>query len=664
MEALDTLHPAAPVTAPDTTAGRRLRSVLAACAAYLALALGFSWPLPLGLSTRLLGNPGGDAGVYVWNLWVFRHELVDYGRSPFFTSTLFAPAEHTGLALHNYTVFADLLALPWLNVLGLIATFNAVYLVIAALNGLGLFLLARHLTRDTPAAFLAGASFAFSPFLMTRATEHFSLLTAAALPVFLLLLLRARETLQRRHAIGAGAALAGAFFSDAYYGVFCLLMAGYALAGWLLEAYSRPEPASAREGRSRRALGTLLLVVAGVTVWQMSSRRTLYTPVLLLTLLALGYWASAARLGLRLRAPTPSWRVGLRLVAWGLATAASALLPLLHAFASSWAEGRYVQPEVNWRSSPPGIDVLALLIPNPNHPLFGWIGRDWLALRPNGYVENVASQSLVVLAVLAAAALRRPGSLPRFWVGFTGLFALLAAGPFVRVAALDTHVPTPWTLLRYVPVLANARSPTRFAVLVTLGSAILFAHALKALRRDALRGGALAGVAGLLLFELLPAPRTLFDARIPRVYQRIASDPSDVTVLELPVGVRSGASNEGNFSAFSQFCQTAHGKSLFGGYLSRVEPQRVEAYRRFPLLDALFTLSSGGELTEEQGERARLDRRRFREEARLGYVVIDTERASARLQRFAINVLRLRKVGAEGRYDLYVPYSFEGVAHP
>ena len=47
-----------------------------------------SWPLPRHLSTHLTGPPGSDAGVYLWNTWVFSHELVDHGTTPFVTDAI------------------------------------------------------------------------------------------------------------------------------------------------------------------------------------------------------------------------------------------------------------------------------------------------------------------------------------------------------------------------------------------------------------------------------------------------------------------------------------------------------------------------------------------------------------------------------------------------
>src|SRR3990170_8112452 len=99
---------------------------LGACVlgAYVALALVQAWPLPLHLGTHLTGQPAGDTGVYVWNLWIFRHELINLGTTPLRTLEILPLAGPTDLSLHNYTIFADLLALPLLGWLDLIRTFN------------------------------------------------------------------------------------------------------------------------------------------------------------------------------------------------------------------------------------------------------------------------------------------------------------------------------------------------------------------------------------------------------------------------------------------------------------------------------------------------------------------------------------------------------------
>jgi hypothetical protein len=195
-----------------------------AVAAYGVMALAFTWPLVLHLSTRLTGSPGGDTGVYVWNTWVFRHEIVEHGRFPFFTNEIFSLTPRVDLSLHNYTTFANLLAFPLIPHLGVVASFNVVYLLTTVVTGYAMFLLVLHVTRRPVESWLAGLLFAWSPVLVARGTAHFSLVAAAPLPAFVLLMLRAAETQRPRFAVGAGLAVAWAAFSDVYYAVYCVML--------------------------------------------------------------------------------------------------------------------------------------------------------------------------------------------------------------------------------------------------------------------------------------------------------------------------------------------------------------------------------------------------------------------------------------------------------
>jgi hypothetical protein len=158
-----------------------------------------------------------------------------------------------------------------------------------------------------------------------------------------------------------------------------------------------------------------------------------------------------------------------------------------------------------------------------------------------------------------------------------------------------------------------------------------------------------------LAFELLPVPRTLYSAEIPSPYRTIAADTRPVRVLELPFGIRDGLSSFGDFSAASQFYQTAHGKRLVGGYLSRISGQRVAFLRRRPVLNALVTLSEKQPLTDRSASRARRTADEFLEQSRLGYVVIDTSRSTPELRAFAISLFNLRQIETDGVFELYVP---------
>ena len=77
------------MTSPENTSAY-LRLHVRALIAYTVLAVVFTWPLPLHMATHFTGSPEGDTGVYVWNQWVFRHELLAGHVNPYFTDRIFA----------------------------------------------------------------------------------------------------------------------------------------------------------------------------------------------------------------------------------------------------------------------------------------------------------------------------------------------------------------------------------------------------------------------------------------------------------------------------------------------------------------------------------------------------------------------------------------------
>lgn len=634
--------------------------------AYAAITVAFSWPLTANMSTHLTGPVGSDPGVYVWNQWVFRHEILDNRSSPYFTDVIFGGGRPASLGLHNYTTFQNLLALPLAGFFGVVATFNLVYLLMIVLTAYTTFLLARHVTGRLPESWLAGLLFAWSPLLVTRGMGAFSLVAAAPLAVFLLVLMRADGHERMRDAALLGVTIGWAASADAYYGVYCLLLGAIFVIARVVSIVPSP-----RAGRSRAALWGLdvvILSVAGLGVamaisggWELTflgqslRMRSLYTPVLILTILVV------VRLGWSYRAawvPITSadvWRFARLTFATGLVVTL-VMSPVLYAAAVrlAGAGGGFVNPQIYWRSSPPGVDLLAFVLPNPNHPLAPAGIAAWLDTRTMGFIENVASIPLVALAALLVA--WRTGWRPsRWWSGLAVLFGLLALGPFVSVAGVNTYVPGPWALLRYVPVLGFGRSPTRFAVVMTLAIAVLFAAALAWLGQQyPHRRRMILAVAALLLgFELLPAPRPLHSARVPSIYRHVAAAPADTTLLELPYGIRDGMSSIGDFSARTQFYQTAHGKPIMGGLLSRVSKRRVDELRADPVRHALARLSEGRELRYEEELALLNGGPAFVRNRNIGFVVIDHDKTPAEYRGLVIKAFRLQHVESDGPLALY-----------
>ena len=632
---------------------------------YVLVALAFTWPLPLYLGTRLTGDPGGDTGVYVWNQWVFQHETATLS-NPLSTQQILSLSQRVDLSQHNYTAFLNLLALPLIPLAGIITAFNVVLIavtVITALCGYALARLAFPTTRVE--AFAAGLAFAWAPAIVARTTGHFSLVAAAPLAAFAWCLIKAERTRRTIFAALAGLAMAWAAFCDAYFAVFCVMVAGLYVASLTLEV-TRRQPI--RHVPWVWLLNLSILLSAGLVLGLAFGRggriellglqvslRGLYTPVLVLTILILIRVALLFRAQLR-SAAQPSW-IWKFAVIGGIACAGP-LSPVIYGLGQGIVDGHFVSPPVFWRSSPRGVDLLAYVHPNPNHPISRWLLGDGQATAPVVFVEYTAAFSLVavgiVIAGLAWARFRPKAG----WWWLTCGFVALSFGPFLIVAGMNTHVPGPWALLRYVPLINAVRTPTRFAIVAGLGLAMLMAGALAALgerwpeRRRMLGWGALV----LLLCELVPAPRTLYSAEYSPLSAIIAADPRPTRVLNLPFGVRDGRSSAGDFSARYQFEQTRHGKPLIGGYLSRVSSRRLAGMiERFPPLGPLVSMSEGEVLSDAEAARFVSESRTFAAAADVGYVVIDTSRVTPQLRDLAIEAFALEPIAMDGPHALYRP---------
>jgi hypothetical protein len=538
-----------------------------------------------------------------------------------------------------------------------------VYLLMTVLTAYMAFLLARHVTGRIPESWLAGLAFAWSPALVTRGMGHFSVAAAAPLAAFMLVLLRTAERERMRDAVLLGATVWWAASTDVYFAVYCLLIAAVFLCARTVTVQRAP---TTPRRAAPWALDVLLLSMVGLVVamvisggWQftflgrVARVRSLNTPVLVLTALAV------LRIGWRYRTHLAHverahvWQT-MRLATVAGVFASIMLSPVLYAVTLRIAQDGFDGQRTFWRSSPRGVDLVSFILPNPNHALTPDTVQAFLTPRPDAYPENVASLSLVVAAVIVAAC-RLGWVVPRLWAGFAVLFGLLSLGPFVHVLGVNTYVPGPWALLRYVPLLGLARTPARFTTVLMLTVAVLFAVALSWLvaRLPARRRIILTTVSVLLIFELLPLPRMLYPAEVPRIYRHVAAAPADARVLELPFGVRDGTSSVGDFTARSQFFQTSHHKMLIGGYLSRVSRRRIAEIRRYEMLDALITLSEGRALDRDREMRLIEEGPAFATRYRVDFVVIDCTRAVEALRLFAMKAFRLRHIESDGPFELY-----------
>ena len=261
----------------------------------------------------------------------------------------------------------------------------------------------------------------------------------------------------------------------------------------------------------------------------------------------------------------------LRLGLWGLVSlvlVAPLLLPTLRA----GADNRTAAAPPEWVALN-AATPLAPLLPfrsatDPDRPLWN---------HALGFV-------LVVLPLLGAFSARRRAA---FWVLCYGAFYLLALGPIVTLG--DHRIDSPWlpyNLLYALPfgIGRIPRTAVRFLIMASLCASILTAWGVARLQLVRSERGSRPHVVTalallLVLGALCPIPRPLQSARIHPFYRWLAEAPPGA-VLELPRHRISDA----------MYGQTAHGKPLLGGYVSRHTPEGLRNYE-IPVIRQLWTLT-------------------------------------------------------------------------
>ncbi|MBP9073448.1 MAG: hypothetical protein KBG20_14170, partial [Caldilineaceae bacterium] len=252
-------------------------------------------------------------------------------------------------------------------------------------------------------------------------------------------------------------------------------------------------------------------------------------------------------------------------------------------------------------------DLFGYLVPTRLHPLVGqWVAG--LAF-PNDKAQHIyIGYVAMILAGMGAWALVR-SRLPKarsqgwFWLISTGIFWLLTLGPTVRVMGQDTGVPGPFGLVSLLPFFSGNRYPSRYAIMLMLGVAVLAAVGLAALLRRLARSPLhpftrsplllISVISIIFLAEHLSVPMPINDSRVPPIYQQIAAVPGDFAVLELPTGWRNGARVLGKSDLvimMQQWAQAEHDKRRLGGNTSRNPGYKFDYFTNAPLLGDLIAL--------------------------------------------------------------------------
>jgi hypothetical protein len=547
---------------------------------YALFAVTLSWPLVTALGSRIPGTAtwAFDESTFAWNLWYFKHALLDLGQSPLHTGLIWVPLG-IDLILYTFNFFNALIGLPLLLAFNVPAASNLTLLVATTLSGFGAYLLALDALSHTVAvrrgsaslrlaALVAGVIYAFAANrAVYTALGHYNIATTQWLPFYALYLTRVLRRPSARDA-----ALAGLFFALA------------ALADMTFAAL----------------LGLFTLVALIVCWGRVPDRRGLLKALAVTAAVAFLIWSPV-------------------------------LIPIAREFVRQ-------DSQPGWSESVKlSADLVGLVSPTNLNPLFTGHGPDlahWTqALRlveeSKGRFSDINTVFLgwVTLA-LALLGLWVTRGRARVWVWTALIFGVLSLGPLLQINgryrfSLDgmlpegVTVPLPFTLLHFIPVINANRTPNRNSVILMLALAVLAAYGVAWLL-SRLAGGVpgakfqvpgsrfpipdtrypltfpAALLTGLIIaaviLEHLAIPLPTTDARIPSVYRQLAAEPGDFSILQLPLGWRDSYGALGSELTLLQYFQTAHGKPMLGGNISRAPDYKMAYFERIPLFKALTDL--------------------------------------------------------------------------
>ena len=185
-------------------------------AAFLALAVAWSWPLPLHLSTRFAHDPG-DPLLVTYLLW-WNARVVPLSDA-MWNAPFFWPMRHA-LALTEHGAGMGIVASPvqWLGGSPLLA-YNILLITSVWGSGIATYALVKRLTGSAAAAFCAGLAFAFAPYRASQ-LAHLHLLVTWWMPLALYGLHRYEEEGGRKWLLLFGVSWLLQALTNGYYLLF------------------------------------------------------------------------------------------------------------------------------------------------------------------------------------------------------------------------------------------------------------------------------------------------------------------------------------------------------------------------------------------------------------------------------------------------------------
>ena len=549
------------------------------CTLYAVAAVAHTWPLAAQLGSQLPGLGLGDNVSFVWNFWWMREALwspsIQFLQSPMILVPLSGP-----LVLHTHTALPAWFGATVLSQLTVVQAYNVVILLSLALNGLSAYVLGLEVTGRRLPSFWGGLLFLLAPAITERLMGHLNLVQAWPLLFFAAAFVRWWKHATLLSVLAWSLCFVLTLYCDYYYAVYAVL---FALTWTTINALRLDVVLTRRSSQAWIAVVAVACVAfaVGVLIAWLDRPAMTFGDISVSTNSPRN--AFTATWGLLLVAALTRWRFGITRVVWelpqlrqrlihaaaGLVLVTTLASPLLVASWHLWRAGDYVTQPSSLKSSPTGVDVATFVL---GPPFSGMLGKQVRAVYERFELDPMDGSGwlgAVMLLVFCWSFKYRKDDLDvRSWLLVAAFFTIWALGPYLMVMGTNTGLLLPQAVAHVVPIVNNARMPSRAMAIVAASgavlTAILLARHVKSWRVVTLL------VALIAPLDLLGAPLAAVPVPDPGVYRRIAADRAGGAVLAVPFGVGDGFGDTGLFDRDVLFEQTVHGHPLVGGFLARL----------------------------------------------------------------------------------------------
>ncbi len=538
----------------------RYRAPIIAFAVYLLIAFLRFPHITLNI-TRVVPGAAADTYGNLWDIWWVSYSLFTLHTSMLSTYLLFWPIG-ANLIYQTLTPIAAILTAP-LQSVSLPLAYNALFFLGFALSGIGMFVLADHVTSNRYAAFIAGMIYTFSATHIMQSYIYLDWMFWGWIPLGLYFFLRILEEKRNYYnTLGfASAFFLAVFMGNPELGLIALIMYLFVLIAYLLRHETR-----------KRVLRKEVVVQLSLAA---------------LLILALGSWWIVPTAELLFAKPAP------------LGSNVTSVANQLNTV------------QYNVQNS---MDLLSFFLPDfynglGSNGVFGYYWKIFsvASIEKTGYLTYTA----IALALIGLIKSRKK-VIPWLVLGF--VFAWLSTGPYLQIAGNNTGIPGPYLMYHSVQLVNIIREPGRFITILIMALSIIaacgYVEIEKAIEKSRYKPRInktcllVAAISILFLMENLGSPITnsagikpfTTAPVIPSFYYSLGKAAGNFSVLQLPA-IPSPTGETELFPAEASYYTLASLKPTLGGYITRMNYTEIGYLYNLPLVMQAHLLQYNGTLT-------------------------------------------------------------------